>query len=824
MRVTTDSARAHRSASPRYVLRPWIAFHPTKSLLFLALFLAFTLSPSPAVAVAWYVDAAAAPGGDGSSWQQAFNTVEAATQTALDGDTIVVAPGEYSSQGTLIPGRGVLLTSEDHLDPATVRATVIRNTSVYLSGSITGLTIDGGSLGLGHSAAAIVGNVICNGRGIWMGETACSPLISGNLIFANSNDYYGGGIWCDRWSSPAIVNNVIVGNSAGLYGGAISCGRESYPLIANNTIVGNSAGLYGGGIYAWPGSSPTITNCIIWDNGDDLFGCSATYSCISDGDPGEGNIPFCPHFVDPDGGDYRLLPWSPCIDAADPSSPFSLEPEPNGGRINMGAYGNTPEAASMGLGPGFDDLPDDWEMHHFGHVDYGGMDDPDADGILNVDEYRFGWDPTVSSAAPIRNATAGRCYELVQPAIAMASAGDEIVLQPGRYVKNVDFLGKAVTLRSTNPSDSAVVAATILDAGGCGSVVSLTRGEGRDSLLSGFTVTGGLAKRGAGIFSQNSSPTICDNVIRGNLAPDVSDTAGCGVYCYAGSPVLRRNTVQDNRDPHDGGGIYMEAGAPIILDNIIRANKSLWGGGICVWRCSCATIERNVITGNRGALGGGIYLDAARAYVANNLIAGNEGGGGGIYCLPRTSMTIINNTIVANPAGSCGAGISCDGGPYAGPTTIANCIVWGNGREVGGYNIAITYSCIEDDDPGEGNIYVEPGFVDPENGDYRLRADSPCRNAGNTAAVLDVRASRVDDAVLVSWSAGDDMDGSPRISGAAVDIGAYEYQEGPPSVGFILEYSSDLMFWESVDVGSAWQWLDEKLDGPGRRFYRIGVR
>jgi hypothetical protein len=62
------------------------------------------------------------------------------------------------------------------------------------------------------------------------------------------------------------------------------------------------------------------------------------------------------------------------------------------------------------------------------------------------------------------------------------------------------------------------------------------------------------------------------------------------------------------------------------------------------------------------------------------------------------------------------------------------------------------------------------------------------------------------------------------LSGTAVDIGAYEYQEGPPSLGFILEYSSDLVSWESIDVGSAWQWLDEKPDGVGRRFYRIGVR
>lgn len=36
---------------------------------------------------------------------------------------------------------------------------------------------------------------------------------------------------------------------------------------------------------------------------------------------------------------------SPCIDAGDPNSPVGDEPMPNGGRVNMGAYGGTAEAS-----------------------------------------------------------------------------------------------------------------------------------------------------------------------------------------------------------------------------------------------------------------------------------------------------------------------------------------------------------------------------------------------------------------------------------------------------------------------------------------------
>jgi len=45
---------------------------------------------------------------------------------------------------------------------------------------------------------------------------------------------------------------------------------------------------------------------------------------------------------------------SPCIDRGDPNSPVGDEPDPNGGLVNMGAYGGTPEASmSIGLLPPF---------------------------------------------------------------------------------------------------------------------------------------------------------------------------------------------------------------------------------------------------------------------------------------------------------------------------------------------------------------------------------------------------------------------------------------------------------------------------------------
>jgi hypothetical protein len=133
---------------------------------------------------------------------------------------------------------------------------------------------------------------------------------------------------------------------------------DSSPTISNLTIVDN---IYG--IEASAGSDPNISNIIFWNNiYSDLFGCRARYSRIDDVGAGEGNIDGDPLFVDPDNSDYRLRSkrgrywpehdvWvldrvsSPCIDGGDPSAEPLNEPQPNGGRINMGAFGGTAQAS-----------------------------------------------------------------------------------------------------------------------------------------------------------------------------------------------------------------------------------------------------------------------------------------------------------------------------------------------------------------------------------------------------------------------------------------------------------------------------------------------
>lgn len=146
----------------------------------------------------------------------------------------------------------------------------------------------------------------------------------------------------------SALSNFVVRDS----GTAVACSSASRPTLKNLTIVDNDLG-----IAAYDGSEPNITNCILWNNIDgDLLGCEAEYS-LAEQDVSDPTAE-APLFADFEGGDYHLLSengryvpayglWafddetSSCVDGGDPGEDPFGERMPNGGRINMGAYGGT---------------------------------------------------------------------------------------------------------------------------------------------------------------------------------------------------------------------------------------------------------------------------------------------------------------------------------------------------------------------------------------------------------------------------------------------------------------------------------------------------
>jgi len=201
-----------------------------------------------------------------------------------------------------------------------------------------------------------------------------------NCIIKYNRAAYGGGLYTHN-GRPTLINCLFIGNQAkpntiGDGGGLYCQGDSGGPFVTNCTFVKNSANETGGGICSYQPETD-ILNCIFWANSDaggfdesaQIHSSTAVinYCCVQGwtGSTAVGNIADDPVFADEIGDDYHLKSaagrwdpavqaWvtdpetSPCIDAGDHASDWSEELWPHGKRINMGAYGGTPQA-SMSL-------------------------------------------------------------------------------------------------------------------------------------------------------------------------------------------------------------------------------------------------------------------------------------------------------------------------------------------------------------------------------------------------------------------------------------------------------------------------------------------
>jgi len=175
-------------------------------------------------------------------------------------------------------------------------------------------------------------------------------------------------------SSTLLLNNLLIIRNHAIKGGAIHC--ENSTITMNNlTITENFAKEDGDAIFLSGYNNIEINNSIIWQNNihhlakagvNKAFSESGIIIHYSDIDTtsknwiggisssetvdalhdGEGNTSQDPLFVNPSQNNYTLGKDSPCIDKGAPYDDYNLEPQPNGGRINMGAYGGTLKAAS----------------------------------------------------------------------------------------------------------------------------------------------------------------------------------------------------------------------------------------------------------------------------------------------------------------------------------------------------------------------------------------------------------------------------------------------------------------------------------------------
>ena len=265
-----------------------------------------------------------------------------------------------------------------------------------------------------------------------------------------------------------------------------------------------------------------------------------------------------------------------------------------------------------------------------------------------------------------------------------AVGGDLVLVAPGTYIENIDFLGKAITVRG-----EAGTEATVIDGNEAGSVASFASEETEESVLEGFTLSNGKGVNGGGVFfGSNSSAKLIECVISQNTV----DNYGGGIFSSFSSPTIMGCKIFGNHAQHSGGGLYVHESTLTLTNCLVVENTS-------------------------------------------------ENSGGGIFMEDSHSSTIVNCTISANNNAIVGGdGVECDG-----PSpVITNSIIWGNYfTEIwgGSHPPQISYSDIKGGWPGEGNIDADPLFVREDDlahtgeWNFHLYLASPCVDSGTDVGV-----------------------------------------------------------------------------------------
>ena len=265
-------------------------------------------------------------------------------------------------------------------------------------------------------------------------------------------------------------------------------------------------------------------------------------------------------------------------------------------------------------------------------------------------------------------------YATIEDAITAAGpGGTNIVLAPGTYTvkdpNGIDFMGKGIVLMSTDPTNPAVMAKTIID---CAGTVATPRrafhfhsGEGAGTVVNGVTIRNGLVRGPLGLpgvfAAVTPNPYEAVNTVlwpdqrpRAERGHDASgDSFGGAILCENGSSPTFRNCVITNcvaTGAHGGDGAAGQSTTPS------PPNPAQWGfRPPTVPTTTAVTNIGDAQWGGIGGAGSGI------------------GHGGALACLNGSSPTLTNCTFQANAAyggfggaggtgGNSGSGLSSWGG------------------------------------------------------------------------------------------------------------------------------------------------------------------
>ena len=707
-----------------------------------------------------------------------------------------------------------------------------------------------------------------------------------NCTFSgNSADYYGGGInhLCDiGWSNTVTLTNCVLWGNTSNHGSQIALGRSTLS-VGYCDIQDEQEKIYKeeSPTINWGtgniGGDPMFVDA---DGPDDTFGTEDDNLHLLPGLPGSpcidaGNNAAVPSGIttDLDGGTrFFNDPYTP--DTGNGTPPIvdmgayeldedGMDTDKDGmddvweidhfGDIVTSDGTENPDDDDLtdlqefqnGTDPNDEDTDDDG-MQDGWEVGYGldplvndAFDDADDDGFCNWREYLGGTDPANPADMPapstifvdddasgFEDGTAEHPFDTIKEGIDFAGPHDTVQVANGTYTgtgnKNLDFMGKAITVQSENGPEDCII-----DCENAGRGFHFHNGEGQDAVVSGFTITNGYEWDGGAIACSNaSSPTIEDCTFTNNEAQD----DGGAVYNSGSNPMVRKCFFSGNKAADSGGGMFNQNSTPTINDCSFATNTSTknggglfvsndgtkvtnstfegntaggWGGGVCVWSCD-PTMVSCLFAGNAssGNFGGGMVVMNGSPLVANTVFKGNTASWGGAVSAVNGGSPIFSHcTFAGNSASSLGGGVYAQNGSRP---EVYNSILWfntGSGPQIALVDqitaITVSYSNVQGEEAsilvireptvnwGTGNIGDDPMFVDADGPDDTFGTEddnlhllpglpgSPCIDAGNNAAVPSGITTDLDGGMRFFNDpyTPDTGNGTPPI----VDMGAYEY-------------------------------------------------
>ncbi|MDD5064204.1 MAG: S8 family serine peptidase [Phycisphaerae bacterium] len=642
--------------------------------------------------------------GDFSSLQQALDAAE-------EGDTVLIAPGTYTtSTGYYIHDSNIIISSIVPEDPCVVAATTIEmqiGDEGYISTSAFAIYNVGPETVLnGITIRGFVHQAYSGLPGDELGEDGY-----------NGAHAFGGGIIC-YMASPTIKNcrfvdcSVIGGNGGNGYNGSGS--NPDDPNI-NGTDGGWPGRAYGGGLACLVDSSPSVINCTFENctatggNGGDGGNGGTTEDSYGQGGRGGG------WYYGESNREWYRRPWVNSSQGYERFGPamnsfydFYNEYSGRGGAVFIGEQcaptfthctfiNNRTEGGTCGI-TGLDGWPPQdreepsihWEIENFGGAVF-----CEANSTPVFTDCNFAGN------------TADTTY--------LADNDDPFVSYGGALAWEK---GAGVVLESCKFSDNLAA------------IGGAMYGSDADAEITDCNISGNLAYQGGGFFGASGSATIQKCIVHNNFAGMAENNAG-----------------------GQGGGIYSASMAVEISDSNISYNEAnTSGGGLFLTGVTGSqTVMNCLITGNfAGRDGGGISSNwhsepnIVNCTIANNVATGIGFGaayGGGVYCSYGNYTNIVNSILWGNlsqngPQLAIGTGFEYDPRPSTASVSYSDI-------EGGQSGIFIDSGCTLNW-WGVTNLQADPYFVTGPLGSYYLSqidtndpnqtADSPCVEAGNDLA------------------------------------------------------------------------------------------